>query len=55
MTDEQREGTRVPVRLKGGRRAYLELPWPIDQEDADEIKKWVDAQVEGNEPQRQPE
>lgn len=38
--------TRVPVRLKGGRRAYLELPPNLSREDADEIIRFVEIQIE---------
>lgn len=37
---------RVPVRLAGARRAYLWLPRPLTQDDANEITKWLQANVE---------
>lgn len=37
---------RVPVRLGGERRAYLWLPPKLTQPEADEIKKWLDINVE---------
>lgn len=45
MANAPHEGM-IPVRLSGDRRAYIWLPRPLSQEDADEIKKWLDINVE---------
>ena len=47
---------RTPVRLKGQRYAYLELPEDLTEDDKIEIKKWIDIQfVEKLDTPKEPE
>jgi hypothetical protein len=36
----------IPVRLQGGRRAYLFLPRSFSREDAEHVCEWVRLQVD---------
>jgi hypothetical protein len=33
---------RIPVRLAGGRRAWIEIPMPFYEADKDRLKKQID-------------
>jgi hypothetical protein len=38
----------VPVRLGSGRRAYLVLPDPLSEQDAEHVCRWVRLHVGAN-------